>query len=325
MKENKQNKQNKQKGGDGYTINVNQAIGGLPAFSRYSNNYSPVFVGELLQNGGKRGKNCGCEKSKKNESIYDLIKLQGGNKNKNNKISQFEAIREVSKQLTPLKTNSLKKLITKLFMHDLTKTRKFNIINRQLGGYSTQFQNIIAPLGRNNLLVIASLLLLHHFAVESIKNKKINKRKTGKRRKTRKIMRGGAFTDSLGKLLAPTGINSLGATLLLVGLREAFMQKKGKKLMGGGGSKKNIKGGSALKDLIAPLGTNAFVATGLLIVLKNLFTKKMNEINTRDLKKKKLIGGQIKKKRDELFNLVAPITFNTFATKSLLQKFIPKK
>ena len=48
----KKNKANKQKGGDGYVINVNEAIGGLPAFSRYSNNYRPIFDGELLQNSG---------------------------------------------------------------------------------------------------------------------------------------------------------------------------------------------------------------------------------------------------------------------------------
>jgi hypothetical protein len=113
----KKNKENL-KGGDGYSINVNQAIGGLPAFSRYSNNYRPVFEGELLQNGG----GCGCKK-KKTSSIYDLIKMQGGNKNKNKK-SQFDAIREVTYSLTPLKTNSLKKIITKLFLYDLMNKNK---------------------------------------------------------------------------------------------------------------------------------------------------------------------------------------------------------
>jgi len=49
---NKRKNIKKQKGGDGYVINVNEAIGGLPAFSRYSNNYRPIFDGELLQNGG---------------------------------------------------------------------------------------------------------------------------------------------------------------------------------------------------------------------------------------------------------------------------------
>ena len=61
----------------------------------------------------------------------------------------------------------------KIKYHVLFIAKNLNT-NKQLGGYSTQFQNIIAPLGRNNLLVIAGLLLLHHFAVESRKttNKK---------------------------------------------------------------------------------------------------------------------------------------------------------
>lgn len=304
------------KGGDGYTINVNEAIGGRPAFSRYSNNYRPVFVGDLLQNGsGKKisKSKCGCNK-KKDESIYNLIQLQGGNKIK--KINQFDAIKKLSTNLKVLKTNSLKKLITKLFV----KINDNKTLNKQYGGSSLQLQNILAPLGKNNLLVIAALLLLHYFAVDSKKNKIHTSKKTSK-----KSMKGGdSFIGSLTKILAPVGINTLGASVILVGLQQAFVQpNKSKKLYMNGGLK-NKKGGNSFKSLIAPLGTNAFVATGLLIVLKNLFSKKMKEIKTKDSKKKKLIGGQVLKKRNELFNLVAPITFNTFATKSMLDKFILK-
>ena len=39
------------KGGDGYSAIVNHPIGGMLSYSRYSNNYRPVFEGELLQNG----------------------------------------------------------------------------------------------------------------------------------------------------------------------------------------------------------------------------------------------------------------------------------
>ena len=190
---------------------------------------------------------------------------------------------------------------------------------KQYGGYSSRLQNILAPLGKNNLLVIASLLLLHYFAVESIKDTKKNKISI---KKGKKKMRGGnSFINSLTKILAPTGINALGASVILVGLQQAFVQptKQVKKMKGG---LSNKRGGNTLKSLIAPLGTNAFIATGLLVVLENLFSKKIRQIKTKDLKKKKLIGGQIIKKRDELFNLVAPITFNTFATKSSLKKFI---
>jgi hypothetical protein len=138
-------------------------------------------------------------------------------------------------------------------------------------------------------------------------------------------MKGGdSFIGSLTKILAPTGINTLGASVILVGLQQAFVQPNKKQKGGLKNKNKNKKGGS-LKNLIAPLGTNAFIATGLLIILTKLFSKKIKEINTKDLSKKKLIGGQVLKKREELFNLIAPITFNTFATKSMLEKFISKK
>jgi hypothetical protein len=51
------------KGGDGYSAIVNHPIGGMLSYSRYSNNYRPVFEGELLQNGA--GDDCKCNKRKR--------------------------------------------------------------------------------------------------------------------------------------------------------------------------------------------------------------------------------------------------------------------
>jgi hypothetical protein len=289
-----------QKGGDGYSINVNESIGGLPAYSRYSNNYRPVFEGDLLQNGG----DCGCDNNRNDDdSIYNLIKQNGGNNE--SKVSQFEAIKEIARSLTPLSINSLKKIIMKIFINDLNNKKPTKA--KQFGGYVTQLQNILAPLGKNNLLVIAGLLLLHHFAVKSKDSNSKN-------------MVGGSdmgMTNVLTKILAPLGVNQLGASVVLILLHQAFTINKKKQ--------NNMqKGGNPLKNLIAPLGTNAFIATGLLILLEKVFTNKMKEIKTLDKNKKKLIGGKITKKREELFNLVAPITFNTFATKTFLKEMIPK-
>jgi hypothetical protein len=75
-------------------------------------------------------------------------------------------------------------------------------------------------------------------------------------------------------------------------------------------------GGNPLKDLIAPLGTNAFIATGLLIILEKMFTSRMNNIKKN---KDNFVGGE------KLFNLIAPITFNTFAKKSFLDDFLKNK
>ena len=321
---------NKQSGGDGYVINVNEAIGGLPSYTRYSNNYRPVFIGELLQNGGDgysmdvTDKNIGGQpiiskytysdtpvfkgellQNKVNDPlIYDLINIQNGGKLKKN-ITQFHAIKEISYILLPLQLDQLIILIVKIVLHLLIKLKPRKAI--QLGGYAKQLQDILAPLGKNNLLVLASLLLLHHFAIES--NKKKNKNE----------LSGGAdnlFASSLSEILAPLGVNSLGTSIVLLLIQQAFVNKY---------KNKSLIGGNPLKNLIAPLGTNAFIATGLLIIIEKLFSNKMSELKAIDNEKKILIGGKVNKKLEELFNIIAPITFNSFAKESFLKKMVDKK
>jgi hypothetical protein len=233
-------------GGDGYVVNVEESIGGRPSYSRYSNNYRPVFNGALLQNGG-------------DPLVYDLIK--------ETKVTQFDAIKRVSHLISNLSTKDLTTIISNIFLKHLadTNTKKF----KQLGGYVVNFENILTPLGTNNLVVLASLLLLHHFATQP---------------KTTIISGGNSLKD------------------IMKTLKDAFHSKK-------------MTGGNPLKDLIAPLGTSAFVATGLLIVLQKMFTSKINE--------KVLVGGKKNKHYDLLISILAPITFNTFATKSFLDKMIP--
>ena len=266
----------KQNGGDGYVINVNEAIGGLPAFSRYANNYQPVFTGELLQNGGYSD-NCGC--GSKDPLVFDLIKQQGGKKS--NKITQFDAIRKVSYMLTPLPLEKLGMIIINIFLYFYSnkKPRKA----KQLGGSMDQLQSVLAPLGKNNLLVLAGLLLLHYFAVEA---------------PNRQFSGGNPLMGTLTDILAPLGINSAGSSIILLIMHQAFVAPQ-------------QKGGNPLKNLIAPLGTGAFIATALLVLLEGIFVPK------------KQIGGGIK--TDKLYNLLAPITFNAFATKSFLDKMANKK
>lgn len=325
----------KQVGGDGYVINVNEAIGGMPAFTRYSNNYRPIFDGELLQNGGG---NCGCSNKSDDPTVFDLIQQQGGKKkiskikksvkttikkdveetekknikkSKKADITQFHAIREVAYILTPLSLKALIILIVKLVLFTLSKIRPRKVI--QLGGYVEQLQEIIAPLGKNNLLVLASLLLLHHFAIET---KKINSLEPKKIK-----LKGGSesFINSITQILAPLGVNRLGSSILLIVLQQAFIKNK---IPFENSKRISQKGGNPLKNLIAPLGTNAFIATGLLIVIEKLFNDKIRELNSKDKEKKILIGGKINKNFDKLFNMIAPITFNAFAKESFLKKMV---
>ena len=314
----KKNNKNNQNGGDGYSVNVSEAIGGMPAYPRYSNNYSPIFEGPLLQNGG----GCDCECDSQDNSIFNLIKQQGGN---NMKLTQFDAVKEVSQFLAPLSLNSLKKLVTKVFLYDLSFKNPNK--SKQLGGYSMELQQIIAPLGKSNLLVIAGLLLLHHFAVET------KRKNSEKNNKNIKVIKGGnSFMQSINSIIAPSGINQFGSAILLVLLKQAFGSDifKEKEIKSTNMNKKNMfkisqNGGNPLKDLIAPLGTNAFVATGLLVILEKMFTSKMNQIKTEDVNKKNLIGGKVLKKYDELEKLVTPLSFNAFATDKFLSMMKPKK
>ncbi len=310
------NKKNKQKGGDGYSVDPNVHIDGMPVYKRYTYNDVPVFKGSLLNGGYKflkiqsSGGGCGCDGAKKSETdIFELIKMNGGMKD--NEKTQFYAIREIANLLVPLSTKSLLALNSKIFLNNLyeKKAKKY----KQLGGYTNQIESILAPLGKNNLLVLASLLLLHYFAVESQK----------KQIKKSNVFKGGnPITSSLSEILAPLGVNALGTSILLILLQKSFVKTKEQKATGK--NSKVLLGGNPLKNLIAPLGTNAFIATGLLILLERLFINKINEMKTKDKEKKVLIGGRANQKYEKLFNLLAPITFNIFAKESFLINYAKK-
>jgi hypothetical protein len=285
----------KQNGGDGYSVNVNKSIGGLPGVIKYSNNYKPVFFGDLLDQTG--GGDCGCGSTPvKESSIYDIIQQNldvqtGGKKGKN--ITQFHAIREVSYLLEPLEINSLTSLINKTFLNILSigKPNK----SKQMGGYTQELENILVPLGKNNLSVLGSLLLLHHFAKESPSKSSIQKG-------------GNIFLNSISDILNPLGINKLGIPVILDILQNGFSNKK-------------QIGGNALKELITPIGKNSFIASGLLVTLEKLFTNKINNIK-KNGPNKDLKGNTFNKYYEKLFNMIAPITFNAFATESTLKKII---
>jgi hypothetical protein len=346
----------KQKGGDGYVINVNEAIGGTPAISRYSYNYSPIFDGDLLNGGGcdldgcdgnalqptcnncggctllngggkkgeKRKSSCGCDKKEKKGSIFDFLMMKGGVKkslskvsskasskasseklSKNNKIDRFYAIRELSHMLEPLKDKSIVELNIKLFLKDLEEKKPLKTKKMEL--HASKIQDLLSKLGKNNLLVLGSILLLHHFS------KKMSNKSTDIK------MKGG--DNSIGSLLAPLGINQLGASVVLVLLQQAFTNNKIVK-----NQKSKQIGGNPLKNLIAPLGTNAFIATGLLIVLEKVFNNEIKVSSKSQSKSSsKLVGGDKENKNyEKLFNLLAPITFNTFTKKSTLDNFNKK-
>jgi len=297
-------KVNNQSGGDGYTIDVNKSINGMVGWSRYSFNYAPIIYGDLIENPNKNNdSNCSVQKggnnsSNSSNSIYDMLQQQNGGMKM--KVNQFDAIQQVGKGLVPLSINSLVNLVLLIFLYH--SVIDGNVDNKKVkksikkGG--SDLVSVIAPLGRGNLLILASLLLLHHFAVEKPKLKK--------------DLKGGSnIYGTMNKILEPLGLKN-GVSHILTDLYDSFKHKKNMK--NSNNSNIELKGGSVLKSIIAPLGTNAFIATGLLLIMKKLL------IDTDNSQIKKIKKGGTKKDFNKLVNLLGPLSFNAFANENFVKE-----
>ncbi len=340
-------------GGDGYSVNFSHPISGMPSYNRYSNNYRPIFDGPLLSDNASAtmagggdcgcdagmdsnspllmsgGGNCGCDANSTaqtaDKSMFNLIKQGGGSAVVP---SQFQAINMVSRELAPLGIGALCSVIILVFLHHFVaeKPRKA----AQMGGYVQQLSETLMPLGKNNLITLAALMLLHHFAIAERYKKGLEVRakgKTGSKSKSGKktSKRGGApdVRSTLSQILAPLGINALGAALLLVAIEEAFINSN--KKSNGKSKSKQHGGASMLKDLIAPLGTNAFIATGLLVILQRVFENSMRQSKATTADAKKKIGGSLFASKKKLFHLLSPITFSSMNSESVYQRISANK
>ena len=279
------------KGGDGYSFNPNQPIGGMMSHPRYSNNYRPVFWGELLQNGGHSDSNCNCDKSSKEQNIFSLIKQNGGNP----AIPQVNAINEVSQLLAPLGTGALISTIMLIFLYHCTNKKPRKGV--QLGGYTHDLESILATLGKNNLLVLASLFLLHHFAVMNKKESKINKGS-----KLKKIQSGGEIIQSLLNSL----LNSDSSSVIDV-INDSFKNNK-----------KN--GGNKLSSYVKHLGNDSFFSPSMFYLLEDIFSTKVKELNENDKSNKLKFKNKIIKKNNKLFYILSPISFNIFGSEKSVDK-----
>jgi len=296
------------KGGDGYSANPFQPIGGMMSHPRYSNNYRPVFWGELLQNGGHSDSNCGCTNSSKIQNIFSLIKQNGGNP----AITQVNAINEVSQLLVPLGAGALISTIMLVFLYHCTNKKPRKGV--QLGGYTPDLESILAPLGKNNLLVLASLFLLHHFAVMNQKESKINK--SSKISKLKKIQNGGEIIQSLlNSLLNPLGSNNTGNSSVIDIINDSFKNNK---------KKEKQNGGSKLSSYVNHLGNNSFFTPSMFYLLENIFSTKVKELNENDKSNKLKLKNKIIKKNNKLFYILSPISFNIFGSEETVDKIFSK-
>ncbi len=359
------------KGGDGYAVNVGQAIAGRPSYIRYTDNCKPVFNGSLLQNGGYAsqelnpssihwndpteginsplmnqiqnnevsggvagfnlknyehfmlfgdnskewmqgggGKDCNCDK--KEDDIFSLLKKnQKGGFLEAEGLSQFKPIQAISKVLSPLGTTALTATIVLIFLHYYMKKKNKTKKAMMMGGFSSSLESVLAPLGKQNLLVLASILLLHHFAM-----KKLDKSKTFQFMKKSKKQRGGtSITPILQNLLAPLGLNALGASVILVAIQQGFK----KNVFKSENRKTSQEGGLSLhlQKLIQPLGADKFVANGIFYQLEKLFEQKVKEEENQENKK---YHQSVKREFNELFDTLGPIGFSTFANDIVMKK-----
>ena len=118
------------------------------------------------------------------------------------------------------------------------------------------FSQILAPLGMNNLVAIAGLLLLHYFAV---KNERM---KLG--------MKGGGLKSTLNASIFENEMKiheMLGGNKIYEELRSIFLDEDNQKQNGG---KKKVK--SKLNKAINPLNKDKYIAFGLMGLMKKLFT-----------------------------------------------------
>jgi hypothetical protein len=329
------------KGGDGYAVNVLQPIGGRPSFIRYTDNCRPVFQGSLLQNGGEQkgvneyekfavmnssqmggGEDCGCGGG--DDNIFHLLKenqdkqhgMQQGGFIGTSGLAQFAPIQTLAKVLAPLGVNALTSMIVLIFLHHYVKKKNKMKRGVMMGGFSSSIESVLAPLGRNNLLVLGAILLLHHFASQRYsKVKSLAMMKGGKKRN----QKGGSIHTVLGQLLAPLGVNALGASVVVVGLREVFMRKK--KLMKGGRRENSFV--ENMKRMVEKVGIKNLTAKGLMRNLEGLFYKKV-KMEDAKMNEKKMKLERYKKdvseKFHELFDMIGPVTFSTFATNHTLNK-----
>ncbi len=339
------------KGGDGYSANPFQPIGGMMSYPRYSNNYRPVFEGELLSNdpmnngnqlGGNKTNNCGCNKNKETPSIYNLIKKQnGGNASS---ITQVSAIDEVSKMLKPLGIGVLISTIVIIFLYHCTNKKPRKGI--QLGGFTPDLESVLAPLGKNNLLVLASLLLLHHFAIINYKDGKEDKKTPFNSKidlKLKKVQGGGDIIKSLlNSLLYPLGLSSKKEESVIDTIDNSFKNANNNENENNNNENENNNeddenkiqgtkiqmtkqyGGNKLASHISHLGNKSLMAHSMFYLLEDIFNNKVKIIGEKDKSIKMKLTDKLIKKNNKLFYMLSPISFNLFGNEEKIQEIFNK-
>ena len=296
---------NKKQSGGGYvgvSFLPERSIGGMPQRLGFGPRCTPFFRGypdPLYQAGGGKEKPCDCdekkltstmtEKEAQSASLGELSGLMFGG----SPISQFSTIAASSSIFAPININQIISIILLLFGHAyLTRSsaspkKSSSHRDRILGGGSVEASQtesqqeirgggsplpllapILMPLGPNNLVAIAAILLLHYFAT---RRERMISMKGGS--KSMELFQSESLFEKEMKIHQMLGGNSLYREL-----EESFLTIESSSdgdLLGGGvkgklrGTREKRKG--KIAALIKPIGHARFKAQKFIRDLKNLF------------------------------------------------------
>jgi hypothetical protein len=176
-----------------------------------------------------------------------------------------------------------------------------------VGGGVPLFSQILAPLGSSNLIAIASLLLLHYFAV--------------KRKKMEYGTRGGGIKSELQASIFENEMKiheMIGGNKIYKELQSIFLGTNPNKISGPStliGGKKSIKK-NKLESAISPIDKDKYIAIGIMNLLKSLFTNFYYTIYKNNKKSASYYSKKTYILFKKIFDVMAPISVALYLKKS---------
>ncbi len=283
----------------GVAFTPQRTVGGMMGRMAYGSRCAPVFKGELYQGGAKsksKKEDCGCEEKADLDSLKALFMMRGGGAAPD-LITQFSGIRAVSPIFANSKhmsTNNIIAIILLIFGHSYAiqygnKKSKMMSGGGGVGNGMFVYSQILRPLGTTHLIAIASLLLLHYFAV---RNKRLHLLNGGSKEANGSQIFGKDVVKCEMKIKEMIGGHSIYKELESIFLNPPAMD-------GGASTKKKSK----IQEAVEPLEKESFIARGFMRLLKKLFVSFYHT-----LEKKKKSSEHTYTLFKKIFNTITPIS-----------------
>ncbi len=288
-------------------------IGGMIGRMSYGPECTPLFKGELLKGGSKKGKkeDCDCEEDLETSELKHLfnIGMKDGKMSGGALVTQFSAISQVAPLFASMSLNSIIAIIILIFGHSYaltygeSKIKKTHKSKSMSGGGISLFSQILTPLGSSNLIAIASLLLLHYFAV--------------KRKKMELGTRGGGIKNVLNATIFENEMKiheMIGGYKIYKELQSIFLGTNPNEEKISGGKKDATK--KKLESAISPIHKDQYIAIGIMNLLKSLFTNFYYTIYKNNKKSAHYYSKNTYILFKKIFDVMAPISVALYLKKS---------